>query len=108
MRAMLIGLLLATTATTAMAATPAQEAAFDNNVSSADQMGWLKLMSSAPNHIGAAHNKANAEWLLKQYQSFGWQAKIEEFHAPPPSDIGMPTIFCMCRLDVSTKSSSCW
>ncbi len=84
MRAMLIGLLLATTATTAMAATPAQEAAFDNNVSSADQMGWLKLMSSAPNHIGAAHNKANAEWLLKQYQSFGWQAKIEEFRALVP------------------------
>lgn len=54
-------------------------AAFDAGVSSADQMAWLKTMASAPNHLGSAHNKANAEMQLKLFRQWGWDAHIETF-----------------------------
>jgi len=72
--------------TMAQAATPI-EATFDRTISSTDQMAWLKLMSSAPNHVGSPHDKANAEWLLAQYKSFGWDAHIETFSVLYPTPI---------------------
>ncbi len=57
------------------------EAQFDAGVSSADQMAWLKDMSSAPNHLGSSHNKANAEMQLALFRQWGWDARIETFHA---------------------------
>jgi N-acetylated-alpha-linked acidic dipeptidase len=38
----------------------AREISFDSAISSADQTAWLKDMSSAPNHVGSPHDKANA------------------------------------------------
>jgi N-acetylated-alpha-linked acidic dipeptidase len=40
---------------------------------------WLQRMSSAPNNVGSAHDKANAEWELGEFKAFGWNAHIEEF-----------------------------
>lgn len=74
--------------TSALAAAPAsqeaREKAFDGAISSADQMAWLKQMASAPNHLGSAHNKANAEFILGQFKAWGWDAKIEEFQVLYP------------------------
>src|SRR4051812_32048159 len=63
------------------------EATFDRTINSADQMAWLKILSSAPNHVGSPHDKANAEWLLAQYKSFGWDAHIETFSVLYPKPI---------------------
>lgn len=65
----------------------AHEKALDASVSSADQMGWLKSMSSQPNHVGSPHDKANAEFILAQFKSWGWDAKIEEFEVLYPTPI---------------------
>jgi N-acetylated-alpha-linked acidic dipeptidase len=73
--------------TTALAATPAEVARFDAGVSAADQMAWLKQMSSAPNHVGAAHNKENAEFILAKFREWGWDAKIEQFEVLYPTPI---------------------
>jgi N-acetylated-alpha-linked acidic dipeptidase len=77
--------------TSAVAAAPADrqklETAFDASVSSEDQLGWLKQMSSAPNHVGSPHDKANAEFLLARYKEWGWDAHIETFHVLYPTPI---------------------
>src|SRR5947208_5121596 len=65
----------------------AVETAFDASISSADQMEWLKMMSSAPNHVGSPHDKANADYMLGLFKSWGWDAHIETFHVLYPTPI---------------------
>jgi N-acetylated-alpha-linked acidic dipeptidase len=65
----------------------ANEAALDASISAADQIGWLKDMSSAPNHVGSAHDKANAETVLAQFKAWGWDAHIETFQVLYPTPI---------------------
>ena len=63
----------------------ALEAAFDAGVNSADQLEWLKAMSSAPNPVGSPHDKANAEYMLGLFKSWGWDAHIETFQVLYPT-----------------------
>lgn len=76
---------------TAIAAAPtdrkAIESVFDANISSADQLDWLKEMSSAPNHVGSLHDRANAEATLARFKSWGWDAHIETFEVLYPTPI---------------------
>lgn len=65
----------------------AREAAFDASISSADQTAWLKDMSSAPNHVGSPHDKANAEKTLALFKAWGWDAHIETFQVLYPTPI---------------------
>jgi N-acetylated-alpha-linked acidic dipeptidase len=75
----------------AHAATPATQAAnekaLDASVSSADQLAWLKQLSSAPNHVGSVHDKANADFILSQFKAWGWDAHIEQFDVLYPTPI---------------------
>jgi N-acetylated-alpha-linked acidic dipeptidase len=64
-----------------------REATFDASVSATEQMGWLKQMSSAPNHVGSVHDKANADFILSRFKAWGWDAKIEEFEVLYPTPI---------------------
>ena len=87
--------LLVTTALTALAAaasaaplTPAAlEASFDAGISSADQMAWLKDFTSAPNHVGSAHDKVIADKTLAMFKEWGWDAHIEQFDVLYPTPI---------------------
>jgi N-acetylated-alpha-linked acidic dipeptidase len=63
------------------------EAAFDAGISSQDQLDWLKQMSSAPNHVGSPHDKANAEFMLAKFREWGWDAHIETFQVLYPTPI---------------------
>ena len=83
----LVAILLAAVAFPALAASPADEAKLDASVSASDQMAWLKSMASAPNHVGSAHNKANAEFILARFKEWGWDAKIEQFDVLYPTPI---------------------
>ncbi|MFZ4688021.1 MAG: M28 family peptidase, partial [Polymorphobacter sp.] len=65
----------------------AREKKLDASISAAEQMGWLKSMASAPNHVGSAHDKANAEFILAQFKAWGWDAKIEEFEVLYPTPL---------------------
>jgi N-acetylated-alpha-linked acidic dipeptidase len=82
--ALLISSSLATAQVTTLAD---REKALDASVSAADQMAWLKDMASAPNHVGSAHNKANAEFILSKFREWGWDAKIEKFDVLYPTPI---------------------
>ena len=63
------------------------EHAFDAQISSADQLAWLKDMSSAPNHVGSPHDRANAEIQLAAFKQWGWDARIETFQVLYPTPI---------------------
>jgi N-acetylated-alpha-linked acidic dipeptidase len=65
----------------------ALETAFDANISSVDQIEWMRTMAAGPNNVGSAHDKANAEYMLGLFKSWGWDAKIETFQVLYPTPI---------------------
>jgi N-acetylated-alpha-linked acidic dipeptidase len=67
--------------------THAAEAKLDASVSSADQLGWLRDFSSAPNHVGSPHDRHNAETTLALFKSWGWDAHIETFQVLYPTPV---------------------
>ncbi len=78
---------VASAASSGAADSRAREAALDASISSADQLAWLKDFSSAPNHVGSPHDKANAEKTLALFKSWGWDAHIETFQVLYPTPI---------------------
>ncbi len=40
---------------------------------------YMQRLSARPHHVGSPYDKENAEWIRAQMQSFGWDAKIEQF-----------------------------
>jgi N-acetylated-alpha-linked acidic dipeptidase len=63
------------------------EKQFDASLSGAEMGGWMKTMAAEPNHVGSAHNKANAEMVLAQFKDWGWDAHIETFEVLYPTPI---------------------
>ncbi len=55
------------------------EQRFDADLAPAELRSWMEQLTSAPNHVGSAHDKANAEFILKKFREWGWDASIEEF-----------------------------
>jgi N-acetylated-alpha-linked acidic dipeptidase len=61
------------------------ESSFDKNLS-ADNIGaTMKILSAKPHNISSPGSKANAEYLLNEFKSFGWDAQIETFHVLFPT-----------------------
>lgn len=80
----------AVTSAWAAAAPPATkelEARFDAQIDPAEMGRWLKQLAYEPNHVGSPHDKANAEWILAQLKSWGWDAHIETFWVLYPTPI---------------------
>jgi len=72
--------------TTAGAATEAAlESRFDARLSAKEMRAWLERLSSAPNQVGSPHDKANAEFMLAEFRSWGWDANIETFYVLYPT-----------------------
>ncbi len=40
---------------------------------------YMQHLSAYPHHVGSPYDKENAEWILAKLQSWGWDAKIEQF-----------------------------
>jgi N-acetylated-alpha-linked acidic dipeptidase len=81
------------TAGTAAAETQLEQR-FDADLSAADLRAWIQQMSSAPNHVGSAHDKANAEFQLAKFREWGWDASIETFSVlyPTPREVSVELI----------------
>lgn len=70
------------------------EQRFDAGLSAADLRAWMQQMASAPNHVGSAHDKANAEFELAKFREWGWDAAIETFSVlyPTPREVSVELI----------------
>ncbi|RAK62015.1 transferrin receptor-like dimerization domain-containing protein [Phenylobacterium kunshanense] len=92
--------LLAATALAALAPAAAQsadaalEAKFDAAIDPAEMGAWLKTMSAEPIHVGAPHNRKNAEMTLAQFKAWGWDAKIETIPVlyPTPKEVSLELV----------------
>jgi len=49
---------------------------------------YMRRLSARPHHVGSPYDKANAEWILAKFQSFGLDAQIEQFDVlfPTPKE----------------------
>jgi N-acetylated-alpha-linked acidic dipeptidase len=61
------------------------ERRFDSDLSTMDLRAWMEQLSAAPNHVGSAHDKANAEFILRKFREWGWDASIEKFSVLYPT-----------------------
>jgi N-acetylated-alpha-linked acidic dipeptidase len=70
------------------------EQSFDSDLSAADLRAWMQQMASAPNHVGSAHDKVNAEFELAKFREWGWDAAIETFSVlyPTPREVSVELI----------------
>ncbi len=48
----------------------------------------MRILSARPHHVGSPYDQQNAEWMLAQFKSWGWQAQIENFYVlfPTPKE----------------------
>ena len=56
--------------------------------SPANEREYDRRLSAYPHHVGSPYDKDNAEWILAQFKSWGWDAHIETFDVlfPTPKE----------------------
>jgi N-acetylated-alpha-linked acidic dipeptidase len=57
----------------------ALEARFDAQLQAENLRSWLKRLAARPHAVGSPYGRENAEWLLAQFRSWGYDARIETF-----------------------------
>src|SRR5262245_32899091 len=60
---------------------------FDAAINPAEMGEWMRTMAAEPNHVSSPHDQANAQWVLEQFRSWGWDARIETFQVLYPTPI---------------------
>ncbi|HEX4375917.1 MAG TPA: transferrin receptor-like dimerization domain-containing protein [Steroidobacteraceae bacterium] len=63
----------------------ALERQFDAQLDPMQLRSVLQQMSSQPNQVGSAHDKANAMFMLQQLRDWGWDAQLETFSVLYPT-----------------------
>src|SRR5258705_2757388 len=61
------------------------EQRFDAGLSAGDFGPWLKQLAAEANNVGTPHDKANADFLLERFRTWGWKADIEVFYVLYPT-----------------------
>ncbi len=56
------------------------ESRFDKALNRQNLQQWVKHMSAKPHHVGSPASKATAEFIAKQFESWGYETKIETFY----------------------------
>lgn len=60
------------------------EREFDSKLSATNIEEWMKIMSAKPHYVGTEFGHENAEWIAKQFKSWGYKTKIETYHVMFP------------------------
>src|SRR5256885_1063505 len=103
MRALLLSLVLSATslALTPLTADPSLRGFFPQSVQAerdletrfkampepARMRAAMQRLSARPHHVGSPYDKENAEWILSEFKSYGWDAHIENFDVLFPTPI---------------------
>ena len=56
------------------------EDAFDAQLSAKNLDDWMQRLAARPHYVGTEHGRQNAEWMVNQFKSWGFDAKIETYH----------------------------
>ena len=57
----------------------ALEASFDTKLNKENLRTWMKQMTAAPQHVGSPQSRANAEFMVRLFQSWGYEAQTEVY-----------------------------
>ncbi len=55
------------------------EAQFDAQLNAGNLEEWMRYIVSKPIYTGSPHNKETAEWMVEQFQSWGYEARLDEY-----------------------------
>ncbi|MDT7829992.1 transferrin receptor-like dimerization domain-containing protein [Pricia sp. S334] len=58
----------------------ALEKEFESKLSAENLDAWMKRMAAEPHWVGTEYGRKNAEWMKNQFNSWGYDAKIETYH----------------------------
>jgi N-acetylated-alpha-linked acidic dipeptidase len=61
------------------------EARFDSHLKADNLRQWMKRLSARPHHVGSPYGKENAEFMVGLFRSWGYDARLEEFHVLLPT-----------------------
>ncbi|NHF58049.1 M28 family peptidase [Flavobacteriaceae bacterium TP-CH-4] len=56
------------------------EKAFEAKLNTDNLDQWMRKMAAEPHWVGTDYGRENAEWIQKQFKSWGYDAKIETYH----------------------------
>ena len=57
------------------------EKQFDQHLEAANIGQTIKTLSAYPHHLGSPQGKRVAEAVLQKFKGYGWDAKLETYHA---------------------------
>jgi N-acetylated-alpha-linked acidic dipeptidase len=63
------------------------EARFKTMPDPARMRAAMQRLSARPHHVGSPYDKDNAEWILNEFKSYGWDAHIENFDVLFPTPV---------------------
>ena len=55
------------------------EKQFDAQLSGKEQDTWMQFLSSHPHHVGSPQDKANADYIVSLFRSWGWETEIATY-----------------------------
>ncbi len=55
------------------------EATFESKLSASNLDTWMQQMAAQPHWVGTDYGRENAEWMVKQFKSWGYDAQIETY-----------------------------
>ncbi len=61
------------------------EARFDATLDAANLETWMRRLAARPHPVGSPWGKANAEFMLERFRSWGYEARIETFQVLFPT-----------------------
>jgi len=61
------------------------EKQFDAQLNANNQDTWMQFLTSHPHHVGSPQDKANAEYMSKLFQSWGYQTEIASYYVLFPT-----------------------
>ncbi len=61
------------------------EKQFDALLNPQNQDTWMQFLTSHPHHVGSPQDKANADYMLALFKSWGYEAQIETYHVLFPT-----------------------
>ncbi len=63
------------------------EQQFDALLDTENLRTWMQQMTARPQHVGSPHAKANAEFMIRLFTAWGYEARLEEYHILLPTPV---------------------
>ncbi len=61
------------------------ERRFDAHLSAEDFAAWMKVLAARPHHVGSPYGKQNADYIAKQFRSWGYEVEVTDYQVLLPT-----------------------